>query len=95
MDREPDRKPDDRADRLPDRPGLVQQDWEALKSGDVELDAAYENGDLRYEDELDGDLPEEDDDNLYQESDAALPDESEEQAISRDLDKSGGRRGES
>jgi hypothetical protein len=36
-------------------------------------------------------LPEEDDDNAYQNSDEALPDDAEERAITRDPDREGGR----
>jgi hypothetical protein len=39
------------------------------------------------QDELDGELPEEDDDNPYQNSDEALPDDEEEAAIRRNLSR--------
>lgn len=67
-------------------PNLEQQDWETLEGGELEPVSVPENGDLRYaekDDENSGELPEENDDNPYQESDAALPDDSEEQAIAR------------
>ena len=38
-----------------------------------------------------GDLPEEDDDNLYQNSDEALPDDGEEKAIANDPSREGTR----
>ena len=76
---------------IPDRPGLAGQDWEAIESGAIEPEAVFDNGDIRYEDEPSGELPGEDDDNPYQESDEALPDADEEQAIERDADKTGGR----
>lgn len=65
-------------------PNIEEQEWEALEGGELEPVSAPENGDLRYperNDEHSGELPEEDDDNPYQESDAALPDDPEEQAI--------------
>ncbi|MER8385451.1 hypothetical protein NKG60_00045 [Mesorhizobium sp. M1428] len=49
-----------------------------------------QNGDIRYDVEKDGELPEEDDDNAYQESDEALPDDADERVISRDLASEGG-----
>ena len=93
MDRN--RKRDAESTPLPDRPGLAGQDWEAIESGAIEPEAVYDNGDIRYEDEPTGELPGEDEDNPYQESDEALPDEGEERAISRDTDKTGGRPGRS
>ena len=41
------------------------------------------SGEISYNVEKDGDLPEEDDDNAYQNSDEALPDDQEESAIKR------------
>ena len=93
MDRN--RKEQGDAGRLPDRPGLAGQDWEAIESAAAEPDAVYDNGDLRYRDEPTGELPGEDDDNAYQQSDEALADRDEERAMARDLDKTGGRPGES
>ena len=72
-------------------PALEEQDWAAVESGALTPDSAPENGDLRYDAERDGDLPEEDDDNAYQNSDEALPDDGEERAISRDASREGGR----
>lgn len=59
------------------------KDWEAVKGGKILPDSAPENGDMRYGTEKDGDLPDEDDDNAYQDSDDALPDDEEEAAIRR------------
>ncbi|RWC26845.1 MAG: hypothetical protein EOS27_23625 [Mesorhizobium sp.] len=66
-----------------DGPTIEQQDWEAVKGGKILPDSAPENGDIRYGTEKDGDLPDEDDDNAYQDSDDALPDDEEEAAIRR------------
>ncbi|TPJ89750.1 hypothetical protein FJ434_10060 [Mesorhizobium sp. B2-5-13] len=65
-------------------PVIEQQDWDALAGAKILPD------DAEVEDEAEGDLPEEDDDNAYQESDEALPDDVEEAAISRDLSREGG-----
>ncbi|HWK65045.1 MAG TPA: hypothetical protein VNS34_08905 [Rhizobiaceae bacterium] len=67
-------------------PTIEEQDWEALEGGEPEPVSVPDNGDLRYaqdDEEISGELPEENDDNPYQESDAALPDDSEEEAIAR------------
>lgn len=66
-------------------PTIEKQDWDALEGGEPEPVSVPENGDFRYaeSDEFSGELPEENDDNPYQESDAALPDDSEEQAIAQ------------
>ncbi|TPK71089.1 hypothetical protein FJ930_15805 [Mesorhizobium sp. B2-4-15] len=66
-----------------DSPTIEQQDWDAVKGGQILPDSVPENGDMRYGTEKEGDLPEEDDDNPYQESDEALPDDEEEAAIAR------------
>jgi hypothetical protein len=62
---------------------VEQQDWDAVKGGQILPDSVPENGDVRYDIEKDGELPEEDDDNAYQNSDEALPDDQEEAAIKR------------
>lgn len=49
-----------------------------------DIDETAESG------EVPGALPDEDDDNAYQESDAALPDDLEEKAINRNPSKEGG-----
>lgn len=68
-------------------PEMEEQDWDELEG--AEPDSMPENGDFRYVEkdgiEMEGDLPEEDDDNPDQESDEALPDDEDEQAIRRDL----------
>ncbi|OWK21058.1 hypothetical protein [Mesorhizobium amorphae] len=72
-------------------PTIEQQDWDALEGNKVLPDSvAVENGasDTR---ETEGILPEEDDDNSYQNSDEALPDDDEERALSRDPSKEGSR----
>lgn len=43
------------------------------------------------DDEPDGDLPEEDDDNPFQESDEALPDDLEERVLDKDPSRQGSR----
>lgn len=70
-------------------PQFEQQDWEAMESGTIAPDGVSENGDFRYDEEPDGELPEEDDDNPYQESDEALPEDKEERVISRAPSKEG------
>ena len=72
-------------------PSIQQQDWDALEGAPVLPDSVPENGDIRYDVETDGELPEEDDDNPDGESDEALPDDEEEQAIKRDLSGLGER----
>ncbi|MBZ9797291.1 hypothetical protein [Mesorhizobium sp. ES1-4] len=69
-----------------DGPAIEQQDWSALEGGEI-LPGSVAVED----DEPEGDLPEEDDDNAYQESDEALPDDLEEAVISRDPSREGGR----
>ncbi|AGB47736.1 hypothetical protein LB524_04120 [Mesorhizobium sp. ESP6-5] len=66
-------------------PTVEQQDWDALAGAKILPD------DVEVEDEADGELPEEDDDNAYQESDEALPDDVEEAVLSRDPSREGGR----
>lgn len=78
-------------ERTPDGPALEEQDWDAIRSGRIAPDSVPENGDLRYDADPSGALPEEDDDNPYQQSDEALPDEREEAAIRRNPGKEGGR----
>ncbi|KFB10135.1 hypothetical protein [Nitratireductor basaltis] len=74
-------------------PALEQEDWDEMEEG-VQPTSIHENGDVRFEEEPDGELPEEDDDNPYQESDDALPDRAEERALRRDPSKEGERFGE-
>ena len=87
--RTPDRKTED---QVPDEgPALEEQDWEAIESGAIQPDSIPENGDLRYDVEREGEVPDEDDDNPYQNSDEALPEDGVEAAIARDPAKEGGR----
>jgi hypothetical protein len=75
-------------------PTIEEQDWDAIEAGEIEPVSVPENGDLRYADaegQSGGELPGEDDDNPYQESDEALPDDAEEAAITRDPSKGGTR----
>lgn len=74
-------------------PSLATQDWDALASGELIAESLPENGDLRYEEEAEeaAEPLGEDDDNAYQESDEALPDDEEEAAIARDPTKAGTR----
>lgn len=71
-------------------PTLEEQDWEAIESGAIAPRTIPENGDIRYPEPV-GEAPEEDDDNAYQESDEALPDDAEEAAIDRRPSREGGR----
>lgn len=89
-----DRQPQDRQEEDTTRregPALEETDWEALEGGAMTPDSIPENGDLRYDVERDGEPPEEDDDNPYQNSDEALPDDREEAALTRDPSKEHGR----
>ena len=96
--RKPDPQPQDDVTGK-EAPGLEEQDWDAIESGSesggesgaITPDSLPENGDFRYEPEDDGELPEEEDDNAYQNSDEALPDDREERAIARDPSREGGR----
>jgi hypothetical protein len=73
-------------------PTIEQQDWDALEGTKVLPDSVVvvENG-FPDRQETEGTLPEEDDDNAYQNSDEALPDDEEERALSRDSSKEGSR----
>lgn len=72
-----------------DAPARAKPDWDDIGTRGV---AGVPAGDAPPpQDEPDGDLPEEDDDNAYQNSDEALPDDKEERAIARDPDREGGR----
>lgn len=79
----PRRKPDDPSEG----PTIEQQDWDAIKGSKILPDSVPGNGDIRYDLEKEAELPEEDDDNPYQESDEALPDNEEERALSRNPSK--------
>jgi len=81
---EPRGKP--RVDDEVEAPTREQQDWDAIKGARILPDSVAEEGGL----EKDGELPDEDDDNAYQDSDDALPDDAEEAAIKRDPARRGG-----
>lgn len=85
------RKIPNRPDDLTDAPALEEQDWEAIESGAIRPDSIPENGDLRYDEGRPAESLEEEDDNAYQDSDEALPDDGEEAAITRDLSQEGTR----
>ncbi len=72
-------------------PQLEEIDWDALGAGEMEPTDTPANGDIRFREEKPGDLPDEDDDNEYQESDEALPDDAEERTIARNPSHEGGR----
>ena len=64
-------------------------DWDALAGDSFAADRGHDDGDLPYYVELDGDADpsEEDDDNLFQNSDEALPDDDDERVLAHDLAK--------
>ncbi|MEZ2333911.1 hypothetical protein AB6802_29720 [Mesorhizobium sp. RCC_202] len=80
-----------RSDDESEAPMIEQQDWDAFEGDKALPDSpTTEEGapDLR---ETEGALPEEDDDNPYQDSDEALPDDEEERALKRDPSREGSR----
>jgi hypothetical protein len=81
---EPRGKP--RSDDEVEAPTREQQDWDAIKGAKILPDSVAEDDGI----EKDGELPDEDDDNAYQDSDEALPDDAEEAAIKRDSARRGG-----
>lgn len=83
---DPRRKPSDEVEA----PTPRQQDWDALRGARILPDGADEESLPDTGVEKEGDLPEEDDDNPYQDSDDALPDDAEEAAIGRDPARRGG-----
>lgn len=91
-DRVPDDLPADE-DLVPadEAPGLEEQDWETIESGAIQPVSSPENGDFRFQDEPTGEAPEEDDDNPYQKSDEALPEDKDEAGIARNPSKEGSR----
>lgn len=90
---DPRRKPDGHEDEgaRSEGPALEQQDWEAIESGAITPDSLPENGDFRYDAEPSSEAPEEDDDNAYQNSDEALPDDGEEATLTRNPAREGSR----
>lgn len=85
----PDKQEDERA--RSEGPALEEQDWEVIESAAITPDSVAENGDFRYDVEPSGEAPEEDDDNPYQNSDEALPEDREEAALARSPAREGGR----
>ncbi|MDX8446874.1 hypothetical protein [Mesorhizobium captivum] len=72
-------------------PAIAQQDWEALEGNKVLPDSVVVENGVPDTQETEGTLPEEDDDNPYEESDEALPDDEEEDVLKRDPSKEGSR----
>ena len=72
-------------------PTIEQQDWDSLEGGRILPDSVAVNGDPQDDAEAEGDLPEEDDDNPFQDSDEALPNDEEERVLSKDPSKEGSR----
>lgn len=94
---EPRETPDpapDQDDEVVDGPVIEQQDWDDVEGADILPDGGDGMDDDRFDVEKDGEPPDENDDNAYQESDEALPDDEEERAISRDPSKQGGHSNE-
>jgi len=73
-----DQQPDPTQTEVPQR---EQLDWEQVKNAEFVSEIVPADGDLRVGDEEAAESPEEDDDNPYQESDEALPDDNEERVI--------------
>lgn len=84
-------EPQDDSGLLSEAPGFAQRDWAEIEAGELVPETFPSNDDLLDDDEpAEGELPGEDDDNPYMESDEALPDDDEERAIRRDLSREGG-----
>jgi hypothetical protein len=81
---------DDTDDIQIEGPALETQDWDAIAGGEIVPESIPDNGDLRYDEGGSPESLEEEDDNPYQESDEALPDDDEEAAIRRGFRKDGG-----
>ncbi|MCV0397217.1 MAG: hypothetical protein K5872_14755 [Rhizobiaceae bacterium] len=73
-----------------DVPGIEQNDWDAVRTGEVVPEQRFENGDMRFRERSGEQSLEEEEDNSYQESDDALPDDSEEETIERNPSREGG-----
>lgn len=89
MSPDPKENQNENQDLADEVPGYQQADWDEIQSGittreDIPIEEVYEEG------VLDGELPGEDDDNPYMDSDEALPDDAEERAIRRNPSKEGG-----
>jgi hypothetical protein len=85
-----DRKRPEKRDET-EAPTIEQQDWDAVEGARILPDSVAVNGDLQDAAEPQGDLPEENDDNPFQDSDEALPDDEEERVLSKDPSKEGSR----
>ena len=85
-----DRKRQEKRDET-EAPTIEQQDWDAVEGARILPDSVPVNGDLQDAAEPQGDLPEENDDNPFQDSDEALPDDEEERVLSKDPSKEGSR----
>ena len=72
-------------------PTIEQQDWDSFEGNKVLPDVVTTENGAPDRQETEGTLPDEDDDNAYQESDEALPDDEEERALARDPSKEGSR----
>ena len=82
-------KPDKDTSHTPNEPEEIKDE---LVSDDVIADDELAiRGEHLVESEDAGDLSEDDDDNAYQESDEALPDDEEEREIARDPEREGRR----
>ncbi|WP_442579743.1 hypothetical protein ACSBOB_30365 [Mesorhizobium sp. ASY16-5R] len=78
-------------DAAKEAPELEETDWDDIEAADP-FATPLESEDLEEDEgEMSGDLPEEDDDNAYQESDEALPDDLEERVIEHDPSREGSR----
>jgi hypothetical protein len=79
----------------PSRMPIETQDWDEIGTEEVQADDELSiRGERQVESEDAGDLSEDDDDNPYQESDEALPDDEEEKEISFDPEREGRRFGD-
>ena len=77
--------PGEKTDIDVEGPTVEATEWEALEGAQDSEAAVFDNGDIRYSEEESTEPLEEDDDNAFNESDAALPDDEEEHEIGRDL----------
>lgn len=79
----------------PSRSPIETQDWDDVGAEEVQADDELSiRGERHVESEDAGDLSEDDDDNPYQESDEALPDDEEEAEIAFDPERGGHRFGD-
>jgi hypothetical protein len=74
-----------------DAPTIEQQDWNDVEGARILPDSVAVEDGTNGSGDTDGTLAEEDDDNAYQNSDEALPDDEEERVLSRDPSKEGSR----